>query len=66
VTNGSVFHVSFQLIQGDDVNFYIQDPMGYEIFRLNYDKKGSHQISQVPNDGKCFIKNMLLVNSFKI
>ena len=34
------------MIQGDDINFYIESPNGNEIYHLNNEKKGFYQISK--------------------
>jgi len=49
--NGSMLHVSFQLLRGNDVSFVIKEPNGLEIIRWVFETRGSHQVQHVPYTG---------------
>jgi hypothetical protein len=47
----SVLHVSFQVVRGDDITFYLNDPHRNEVNRLEYQQSGAFQIPKTSETG---------------
>ena len=66
IENDSVLHVSYQVIRGDDINFYLNNPHKVQVNRLDYQQSGSFQIPKTGIEGDfeiCFDNSYSHLNS---